>query len=101
MSNGWNYQRNHTIINFLIFFPRGTMFLKSVDAFDKVNDAHLLFQLLIEVVEHRGMANVILVGKMLEEKTQNHHLDPMCCTLIEDILEKGNKDCEGCLVHGS
>jgi len=50
MSDGWTDQRNCAIINFLIFCPQGTMFLKSVDASDRVKDAHL-FQLLDEVVE--------------------------------------------------
>ena len=55
------------------------MLLRSVDAFDRVKDAHLLFQLLDEVVEEVGMANVVqiiidnasnyvLAGKLLEEK---------------------------------
>ena len=43
MLDGWIDQRNHTIINFLIFFPKGTMFLKLVDASDRVKYAHLLF----------------------------------------------------------
>ena len=79
MSDGWTDQRNRTIINFLIFCPQGTMFLKSVDASDKVKDGQLLFQLLDEVVEEVGVANVVqvitdnasnyvLAGKMLEEK---------------------------------
>jgi len=38
MSNGWTDQRNRTIINFLIFCPQGTIFLKSVDAYDRVKD---------------------------------------------------------------
>ena len=60
------------------------MFLKSIDASDKVKDGHLLFQLLDEVVEEVGVANVVqiitdnasnyvLAGKLLE--------DPMRCTL--------------------
>ena len=55
------------------------MFLKSVDASDMVKNAHLLFQLLDEVVEEVGVANVVqiiidnaskyvLVGKILEAK---------------------------------
>jgi hypothetical protein len=44
MSDGWSDGKNHTIINFLVSCPQGTMFLKSVDASDKVKDANLLFQ---------------------------------------------------------
>eukprot|EP00253_Pinus_taeda_P024053 PITA_24053 len=61
MSNGWTDQRNNTIINFLIFCPQGTMFLKLVDASNKVKDGQLLFQLLDEVVEEVGVANVVQV----------------------------------------
>lgn len=92
MLDGWTKQKNHTIINFLLFCPQGTMFLKSVNASDKVKNAHLLFQVLDEVVEQVGVANVVqtiidnafnyvLAGKMLEEKCKNHLFDPMCCTL--------------------
>jgi hypothetical protein len=53
--------------------------LKSIDAFDKVKDANLLFQLLDEIVMESGVANIvqiivdnasnyILAGKMLESK---------------------------------
>ena len=67
------------------------MFLKSVDASDRVKYGQLLFQLLDEVVEEVGEANVVqvitdkasnyvLAGKLLEEK-HNHILDSMCCTL--------------------
>jgi hypothetical protein len=41
--------RNNTIINFPVSSPQGTMFLRSVDAYDRVKDANLLFELLDEV----------------------------------------------------
>jgi len=55
------------------------MFLKSVDASDRMKDEHLLFHLLDMVVEEMGVANVVqiiidnasnyvLAGKILEEK---------------------------------
>ena len=43
MSDGWSDTRNRTIINFPVSCPQGTMFLKSIDAFDRVKDANLLF----------------------------------------------------------
>ena len=36
MSDGWTDRRNRTLINFLVSCPKGTMFLKSVDASNKV-----------------------------------------------------------------
>jgi hypothetical protein len=55
------------------------MFLKSVDAFNQVKDANLLFRLLDEVVEEVGVqngvhvitdnaANYVAAGRMLEKK---------------------------------
>jgi hypothetical protein len=79
MSDGWSDGRNRNIINFLVSCPQGTMFLRSVDASDRVKDAKLLFELLDEVVMEVGVANIIqvitdnasnyvLARKMLEEK---------------------------------
>jgi hypothetical protein len=79
MSDGWTDGRSRTILNFLIACPKGTMFLKSVDASDQVKDAQLLFHLLDEVVVEVGVQNVVQVitdnasnyvaaGRMLEEK---------------------------------
>ena len=34
MSDGWTDARGHTILNFLVACPKGTMFLRSVDASD-------------------------------------------------------------------
>lgn len=79
MSDGWTDIMNRTIVNFLVSCPQGTMFLKSVDASDRVKDVNLLFQLLDEVVMEVGVENVVqiitdnasnyvLAGKMLENK---------------------------------
>ena len=59
LSYGWIDQRGRTIINFVIAFPKGTMFLKSIDASSHVKDAHLIFSLLVDVVEEVGVANVV------------------------------------------
>eukprot|EP00253_Pinus_taeda_P027219 PITA_27219 len=98
MSDGWTDQRNNTIINFLVFCPRGTMFLKLVDASDKVKYGHLLFQLLDEVVEEVGVANVVqiiknnasnyvLPGKLLEEKHKTIFWTPCAAHCIDLMLE--------------
>eukprot|EP00253_Pinus_taeda_P004752 PITA_04752 len=98
MSDGWIDQRNRTIINFLVFCPQGTMFLKSVDASDKVKDGHLLFQLLDQVVEEVGVANVVqiitdnasnyvLAGKLLEEKHKTIFWTPCAAHCLDLMLE--------------
>ena len=43
--------------------PKGTMFLKSVDASSHVKDANLIFILLAEVVEKVGAKHVVQVIK--------------------------------------
>ncbi len=74
------------------------MFLKSVNASNRVKDAHLLFQLLDEVVEEVGVANVVqiitnnasnyvLAGKMLEEKHKTIFWTPCVAHCIDPMLE--------------
>ena len=59
MSDGWTDGKSRTIINFLIAFPKGTMFLKYVDASDQVKVAQLLFHLLDGLVMEVGPKNVV------------------------------------------
>jgi hypothetical protein len=98
MSDGWSDGRNRTIINFLVSCPQGTMFLRSVDASDRVKDANLLFELLDEVVMEVGVANVVqvitdnasnyvLAGKMLEEKHKTIFWTPCVAHCIDLMLE--------------
>ncbi|KAH9297845.1 hypothetical protein KI387_029527, partial [Taxus chinensis] len=61
MLEGWSDGKNCTIINFLASCPQGTMFLKSVDASDRVKDANLLFELLDEIVLEVGVENVVQI----------------------------------------
>ena len=59
MSDGWTDARGRTILNFLVASPKRTMFLRSVDAFDQVKDAHLLFRLFDDVVEEVGVQHLV------------------------------------------
>jgi len=61
MSDGWTDQRNRTLINFLVSCPAGTMFLKSVDASDKVKTAQLICEIMEEVVQEVGEENVVQI----------------------------------------
>ena len=61
MSDGWTDQKNRTLINFLVSCPAGTMFLKSVDASDKVKTAQLICEMMEEVVQEVGEENVIQI----------------------------------------
>jgi hypothetical protein len=61
LSDGWIDQRSRTIINFLVAFPTGTMFLKSIDASSHIKDANLIYSLLADVVEEVGVKSVVQV----------------------------------------
>jgi hypothetical protein len=51
---GGQIKRSRTIINFLVACPKGTMFLKSIDASSHVKDANLIYSLLAV-----GVKNVV------------------------------------------
>jgi len=98
MSDGWSDGKNRTIINFLVSCPQGTMFLKSVDASDKVKDATLLFELLDNVIQEVGeqhvvqvitdnASNYVLAGKMLEAKYKTIFWTPCAAHCIDLMLE--------------
>ena len=50
MADGWTNTRHRSLINFLIYCPRGMVFVKSVDASDIVKSTKNLFKLFDEVV---------------------------------------------------
>ena len=54
MADGWTDQRRRTLINFLVQCPKGTVFLKSIDATEVSKTAETLFKLLKEVVQFVG-----------------------------------------------
>ena len=61
MSDGWTDQRNRTLISFLVSCPKGTMFLKSVDASDKVKSAQLICEMMEEVVQEVGEQHIVQI----------------------------------------
>lgn len=82
---------SHNILCFLIVFPKGTMFMKSVDAFHQVKDAKLLFCLLDEVVVEVGVENVIQViidiASMLQlEGCWRKNIAQFCVLHVQPII---------------
>eukprot|EP00253_Pinus_taeda_P009403 PITA_09403 len=61
MSDGWTDQRNRTLINILVSCPIGTMFLKSVDASNKVKTAQFICKIMEEVVQEVGEEHVVQI----------------------------------------
>ena len=61
MSDGWTDQRNRTLINLLVSCQVSIMFLKSVDASDKVKTAQLICEMMEEVIQEVGEEHVVQI----------------------------------------
>ncbi|XP_057740061.1 uncharacterized protein LOC130957205 [Arachis stenosperma] len=59
MADGWTDRCRCTLINFLVYCPKGTLFLKSVDASNVSKTADALFKLFRDVVLFFGPENVV------------------------------------------
>ncbi|CAL0299670.1 unnamed protein product [Lupinus luteus] len=79
MADGWTDCTRRTLINFLVYCPKGTVFIKSVDASYASKTADLLFKLFKEVVMYVGAKNIVHIvidnaanyvaaGRLLERK---------------------------------
>ncbi|XP_075654713.1 uncharacterized protein LOC142624865 [Castanea sativa] len=98
MSDGWTNQRNTPIINFLVYCPRGTMFLKSLDVSGLTRDADTLFKLFDKVVQEVGVENIVQfvtdndsayksAGKKLMQKYGSFYWSPCAAHCIDLMLE--------------
>jgi len=100
MSDEWNDRKQRCLIKFLVSYPAGTMFVKSIDGSKFVKSGEKLFEMLDSLVEEIGEENVVqvityngsnyvLAGKLLQEKRS--HLYWISCAahcidlMIEDI----------------
>ncbi|PKU77311.1 hypothetical protein MA16_Dca016878 [Dendrobium catenatum] len=123
MTDGWTDSRSRTLINFLIYCPRGVAFLKSVDASDITKDATTLCSLFAEVVEWVGPESVVQIvtdnaanykkaGQLLHERFNNIYWSPYAAhcmnlilkdigsmPLIEDLAKKASKLTFFCYNH--
>ena len=61
MADGWTDKKQRTLINFLVNSPKGTFFIKSVDASGYAKTGEKMFELLDSFVERIGETNVIQV----------------------------------------
>ncbi|XLU30656.1 hypothetical protein S245_066722, partial [Arachis hypogaea] len=59
MTNGWTDQRQQILINFLVYCPTGTSFVKTVDASDVIKTTNALFNLFANVIEWVGPSNIV------------------------------------------
>ena len=61
MCDGWTDLTKLSIINFMVYSKGSTIFLKSVDAFDKIKDNKYIYGLLKDVIKEVGEANVVQI----------------------------------------
>ncbi|CAL9134864.1 unnamed protein product [Musa textilis] len=98
LADEWTTTTGKTLINFMVYCPEGTMFLKSVDASHIVTSADTLYELLKHVVEGVGERNVVQVitsyseihvaaGSKLVETFPTLFWTPCASQCIEEILE--------------
>ena len=61
MSDGWIGPTRLSIINFMVYSKGSTVFLKSVDALNNINDHKYIYKLLKNVVKEVGVDNVVQI----------------------------------------
>ncbi|XP_072071859.1 uncharacterized protein [Arachis hypogaea] len=98
MADGWTYQRQRMLINFLLSCSKGLCFVKSVDTSNVVKNASSLSHLFSEVIEWIGSNNIIHVvtdnaanyvaaGRLINQKFENIHWSPCAAHCLNLILK--------------
>ena len=54
MSDGWTDQKGRSLLNFLVSYPRGIMFIRFIDTSEHIKDATLLCELLDRFIQEIG-----------------------------------------------
>ncbi|XP_038690022.1 uncharacterized protein LOC119988871 isoform X2 [Tripterygium wilfordii] len=102
LADRWMDVTGRTVINFLIYCPKGTTFLKSVDASDLTNSVEGLLDLFDTVVEEVGVKNIVnfvtdispdykTAGKLLMEKYKTFFCSTCGAQCISFMLEEFEK----------
>ena len=97
MSDGWTGPTKLSIINFMVYSKGSTIFLKSVDASDKIKDNKYIYGLLKDVIKEVGETNVVQIvtdngsafvkaGKLLMKK-YNLYWTPCVAHCIDLMFE--------------
>jgi hypothetical protein len=102
MSDGWTDGKGRSILNFLVNCPKGTMFIKNVDASAYTKDAQLLCELLdgfireivpryvVQVITD-NVTNYVVAERMLMERYPSLYLSPCAAHCIDLMLEDMGK----------
>ena len=97
MSDGWTGPTKLSIINFMVYLKGSTIFLKSVDASDKIKDNKYIYGLLKDVIKEVSETNVVQIvtdngsafvkaGKLLMKK-YNLYWTPCAAHCIDLMFE--------------
>jgi hypothetical protein len=103
MLDGWMDQKGRTLLNFLVNCPKGTMFVKFVEASTHVKEESLLCDLLDEFIREVGpqhvvqvitdnVANYLVAGRMLMQSYPTLFCTPWVAHCIDLILEDMGKN---------
>ena len=87
MGDDWTENRQKTLINFLVYCPKGISFVKYVDAYDIVKDSTNLFYLFDEIIKWVGPNNIVymvtnnaknyvVVGRLIYHKYKHINWTP-------------------------
>src|ERR1044072_9009899 len=102
MADGWTDCCRRTLINFLVYCPKGTIFLKSVDASQHSKTADMLFKLFRDVILFTGAENVVHVvtynaanyvaaGRLLEAEFPKLYWSPCAAHCLNLMLQDVGK----------
>ncbi|XP_019430825.1 PREDICTED: uncharacterized protein LOC109338134 [Lupinus angustifolius] len=98
MADGWTDRCRRTLINFLVYCPRGTVFIKSVDASQYSKTADLLYKLFREIILFVGPENIVQIvtdnaanyvaaGRLLEAEFPKLYWSPCAAHCINLMLQ--------------
>ena len=103
MADGWTDHSRRTLINVLVYYPKGTIFLRSVDASSYASKAaEMLFKLFKEMVLYVGAENVVhivtnnaanyvVTGRLLEKEFLKVYWSPCAAHCINLMLQDFGK----------
>ncbi|KAJ8639871.1 hypothetical protein MRB53_016565 [Persea americana] len=97
MADGWTDGKQRTLINFLVYCPKGVIFLKSIDASGIRKNADALFSMFDEVVLSVGPEKVVqfltdndatykAAGQRVAEKYKNFYWTVVTDLRIKDVI---------------
>ena len=61
MSDGWTDRKGKTLVNFLVNYSKGTMFMESINASSMIKTREKMFELLDKWVDQVGEENIVQV----------------------------------------